>query len=180
MHWPPCPGTGTTHWHAAGHDRLPRLLKDAPGAEKPPQLKPPTEGSDIVADYQSMGLTLGRHPLALLRKRLGRMRMSTASELRTLPNGTAARGAGIVTCRQRPGTSKGVVFVTLEDETGYTNVVVWNDLVERQRRELLGSRLLSVEGYIQREGDIVHLVARRLYDHSHLLGRLPLVSRDFH
>ena len=127
-----------------------------------------------------MGLTLGRHPLALLRKRLGRMRMSTASELRTLPNGTAARGAGIVTCRQRPGTSKGVVFVTLEDETGYTNVVVWNDLVERQRRELLGSRLLSVEGYIQREGDIVHLVARRLYDHSHLLGRLPLVSRDFH
>jgi len=168
------------HWHAAGLERLTRLLEEAPGAEKLPQLKPPTEGSNIVADYQSMGLTLGRHPLALLRKRLRRMRLSTASELRMLSNGAAARGAGIVTCRQRPGTSKGVVFVTLEDETGYANVVVWNDLVEKQRRELLGSRLLAVEGYIQREGDIVHLVARRLYDHSHLLGRLMMVSRDFH
>jgi error-prone DNA polymerase len=167
-------------WHAAGLERLPRLLEDAPGAEKLPQLKPPTEGRDIVADYGSTGLTLGRHPLALLRRRLRRMRWSTAVELQALPNGASARGAGIVTCRQRPGTSRGVVFVTLEDETGYLNVVVWNSLVERQRRELVGAKLLGVEGVIQKEGDIVHLVAHRLTDHTPLLGRLATVSRDFH
>ena len=94
------------------------------------------------------------------------MRLATASELKALPNGKPARTAGIVTCRQRPGTAQGVVFVTLEDETGYTNVVVWNDLVERQRKELIGARLLGVEGYMQNEGGVVHLVARRLIDHS--------------
>ncbi|MGQ0749133.1 MAG: error-prone DNA polymerase [Betaproteobacteria bacterium] len=168
------------HWHAAGLERLPQLLEDAPGAEKLPQLKPPTEGKNIVADYQSMGLTLGRHPLALLRSRLRRMHLSTAAELQALPDGASARGAGIVTCRQRPGTSRGVVFVTLEDETGYLNVVVWNNLVERQRRELLGSKLLGVEGVMQKEGGVVHLVAHRLTDHTPLLGRLALASRDFH
>ena len=89
-----------------------------------------------------------------------------------MPNGKPARTAGIVTCRQRPGTAQGVVFVTLEDETGYTNVVVWNDLVESQRKELLGARLLGVEGYMQKESGVIHLVARRLVDHSRLLGRL--------
>jgi error-prone DNA polymerase len=108
------------------------------------------------------------------------MRLSTAADLQALPNGAPARGAGIVTCRQRPGTSRGVVFVTLEDETGYLNVVVWNSLVERQRRELLGAKLLGVEGVMQKEGDVVHLVAHRLADHTPLLGRLATVSRDFH
>jgi error-prone DNA polymerase len=108
------------------------------------------------------------------------MRLATAAELQHLPQGRFTRTAGIVTCRQRPGTANGVVFVTLEDETGYTNVVVWNGLVERQRRELLGSGLLGVEGKIQREGKVVHLVASRLFDHSRLLGGLVTESRDFH
>jgi error-prone DNA polymerase len=108
------------------------------------------------------------------------MRLATAKELRRLSHGQRARTAGIVTCRQRPGTAKGVVFVTLEDETGYTNVVVWSRLVEKQRRELLNSSLLGVEGEIQRDGDVVHLVAHRLVDHSKLLGRLVTVARDFH
>ena len=82
--------------------------------------------------------------------------------------------------RQRPGTASGVVFVTLEDETGCLNVVVWNALVERQRRELLGSRLMAVEGVLEREGEVVHLVARKLTDHSDLLGKLSSASRDFH
>jgi error-prone DNA polymerase len=125
-------------------------------------------------------LTLGRHPLALLRRRLARMRFATAAELRALPNGRCARAAGIVTGRQRPDTASGAVFVTLEDETGYVNVVVWRDLGERQRRELLGSRLMGVEGFLEREGEVVHLVARRLLDHSALLGRLATESRDFH
>jgi error-prone DNA polymerase len=172
------------HWLVAGAafepPQLRDLLRDAPVQESLPLLEVPTEAESILADYRSLGLTLGRHPLALLRKRLQRMRLASASELKEMPNGKPARTAGIVTCRQRPGTAQGVVFVTLEDETGYTNVVVWNDLVEKQRKELLGARLLGVEGYMQKEGGVVHLVARRLVDHSVLLGRLVTESRDFH
>jgi error-prone DNA polymerase len=168
------------HWVVAGASIEPHLLRDAPVQESLPLFASPSEGENIVADYRSLGLTLGRHPLALLRKRLHGMRFATALELKAMPNGKPARTAGIVTCRQRPGTAQGVVFVTLEDETGYTNVVVWNDLVERQRKELLGARLLGVEGYMQNEGGVVHLVARRLVDHSPLLGRLLTESRDFH
>jgi error-prone DNA polymerase len=90
------------------------------------------------------------------------------------------RAAGLVTCRQRPDTASGVVFVTLEDETGCINVVLWRDLVERQRREMLGARLLGVQGMIERDGEVVHLIARRLFDHSELLGPLAAASRDFH
>ena len=172
------------HWLVAGTETGaaagPQLLREAALQESLPFLEAPREGEDIAADYRSLGLTLGRHPLALLRKKLQRMRLASASELRAMPNGKAARTAGIVTCRQRPGTAQGVVFVTIEDETGYTNIVVWNDLVERQRKELLGARLLGVEGYMQKQGEVVHLVARRLIDHSVLLGRLVTESRDFH
>jgi error-prone DNA polymerase len=168
------------HWLAAGVQTQPQLLQDAPIIEAPPQLPAPSEGQNIVADYTSTGFTLGRHPLALLRPCLKRMKLVTAAELAQLADGDNVRAAGIVTCRQRPGTASGVVFVTLEDETGYVNVVVWSHLVEKQRRELLGSRLLGVEGKLQRESDVIHLVARRLTDHTHLLGTLATASRDFH
>jgi error-prone DNA polymerase len=168
------------HWQVAGAQTRPLLLRDAPIRDRQPALPAPTEGEDIVADYHSLGLTLGRHPLALLRSRLRRLGLAPAIELRALSNGQPARAAGIVTGRQRPSTAKGVVFVTLEDETGYVNVVVWNDLVEWQRRELLGASLLGVEGVIQREGEVVHLVARRLTDYTRLLGGLQTESRDFH
>jgi len=168
------------HWAAAGVLRGDGLLKDVPVREMQPGLFPPTEGSDIVSDYASLGLTLGRHPLALLRRRLQRLRLITAADLRALANGSTARAAGIVTCRQRPGTAGGVMFVTLEDETGYVNVVVWQQLVDRQRRELLHSSLLGVEGVVQKEGDVVHLIAHRVTDHSALLGRLATTSRNFH
>jgi error-prone DNA polymerase len=167
------------HWLAAG-ERPSGRLHDAPVNEPLPRLSAPTEGNDLVADYASLGLTLGRHPLALLRQRLQRMRLATAADLRQLPTGKPARTAGIVTGRQRPQTAKGTTFVTLEDETGYTNVIVWNSLAERQRRELLGSSLLGVEGVMQKEGEVVHLVARRLADYSRLLGSLVVKSRDFH
>ena len=168
------------HWLAAGVQTQPRLLQDAPILERSLQLPTPTEGQDIVADYTSTGLTLGRHPLALLRPRLKRMKLVTAADLALLADGDNVRAAGIVTCRQRPGTASGVVFVTLEDETGYVNVVVWSKLVERQRRELLGARLMGVEGKLQREGGVIHLVAHRLTDHTRLLGTLATASRDFH
>jgi error-prone DNA polymerase len=145
-----------------------------------PALEPAREGEDIVADYASLGLTLGRHPLALLRKRLGGMALVTAEDLKSMPHGSRASAAGLVTCRQRPDTASGVIFVTLEDETGCINVVVWRRLGERQRRELLGARLLGVQGVIERDGEVVHLVARRLLDYSALLGPLAAASRDFH
>jgi len=138
------------------------------------------EGDNIVGDYETTGLTLRRHPLALLRGRLKKRRIHTASEVAESRHGQFIRAAGIVTCRQRPATASGVIFVTLEDETGYVNLIVWNDLADRQRRELLGSRLLAVSGEVQREGRVVHVLARRLEDLSALLGRLATTSHDFH
>jgi error-prone DNA polymerase len=168
------------HWLAAGVEARTPLLENTPVHETLPLLPTPSEGETIVADRASTGLVLGRHPLALLRPRMRRMQCVSASELAALPHGSRTRAAGIVTCRQRPGTASGVVFVTLEDETGCVNVVVWNRLVERQRRELLGARLMAVDGEVQKEGTVVHLVAKRLIDHTALLGRLTTASRDFH
>ncbi|MDP1610174.1 MAG: hypothetical protein Q8M11_03905 [Sulfuritalea sp.] len=137
----------------------------------------------IAADCRRLGLGFGRHPLALLRARLTAQRHLLARDLHASGNNAVVRCAGLVTCRQRPGTASGVIFVTLEDETGCANVVVFNDLACRQRRLLLGSRLLGVAGQLQVEGEgehaVVHLVAKRLFDHSDLLGSLVTASRDF-
>ena len=154
---------------------LTRAPRDAVQAS----LLPPTEGEDVVLDYSTLGLTLRRHPLALLRPMLAARRLVTAEVVRGARNGQVIRACGIVTCRQRPSTASGVVFVTLEDETGHINVVVWPTIVEKQRRELLGSRLMTVYGHVQREGAVVHLVAGRLVDDTRLLGRLVTASRDF-
>jgi len=170
----------SAHWAASGVEKGSALLPPETGAGEQPEFGPPTEGEEIVADYQSLGFTLGRHPLALLRTQLEKLKIVKAENLLLLRHGSFVRAAGLVTCRQRPDTASGVVFVTLEDESGCVNVVVWRGLLERQRRELLGARLLGVEGVIQREGLVVHLLARRLQDHSRLLGRLPVASRDFH
>jgi error-prone DNA polymerase len=168
------------HWQVAGIEEPIALFRDAPVVETLPGFAAPSEGENLVADYASLGLTLGRHPLALLRPRLRRMRLATAAELRRFPHGRLARAAGIVIGRQRPDTASGVVFVTLEDETGSINVIVWRDVGEAQRRELLGSRLMAVHGVLERQGEVVHLIAKRLVDHSALLGKLETASRDFH
>jgi len=167
-------------WEVAGVERLPALIAGSEFAEEAPQLPAPTEGEDVVADYRRLGLTLGRHPLALLREELARRRLVTSGQVRSMPHGRLARTAGIVIGRQRPDTSSGVVFVTLEDESGTTNVIVWRDLSDRQRRELLGSRLLAVYGKVERQGEVVHLIAGRLVDLTPLLGQLQTRSRDFH
>ena len=167
-------------WVAASH-RLERdLMREAPIDEPMPQLPPATEGREIVDDYASTGFTLRRHPLALLRPRLSRMKLSSAAALRDLPDGRLVRTTGIVTMRQRPGTAKGTIFVTLEDETGVINVIVWERVVQTQRRPLLSASLLTVHGVWQKQGEVRHVVANRLFDHSQLLGRLAVSSRDFH
>jgi error-prone DNA polymerase len=143
-------------------------------------LRPPTEIEDITADYASLGLSLRRHPLALLRSQLDHLGFVTAEGVGRLRHGAPVRTAGLVITRQRPGTATGVVFITLEDETGHVNLIVWSSLVEAQRREVTGARLLGVAGEVQREGEVLHVIARRLEDHSALLGRLATSTRDFH
>jgi error-prone DNA polymerase len=167
-------------WNVAGIERLPALLAGSEFDEAHPVLSVPTEGQDIVADYRRLGLTLRRHPLALLRRQLRERRLASADDVRRLPHGRIVRTAGIVIGRQRPDTASGVIFVTLEDETGASNVIVRRDLSDRQRRELLGARLLGVYGRVEREGDVVHVLAGRLVDLTPLLGALPTRSRDFH
>ena len=151
------------------------------------QLDAAPEGEEIVFDYASLGLTLRRHPLALLRERLGRHGILNAAQLAALPHGRTVSACGIVTVRQQPQTAKGTMFVTLEDETGPVNVIVWKSVREAQRDALLRSRLLAVRGTWQRDvdsgGKVCHLVAARLVDLTPLLGRLAQQgsrSRDFH
>ena len=175
-------------WQAAALKAMPALLRDAPIDEAPLALPAAGEGEAIVHDYAALGLTLRRHPLALLRPRLARQRLLTAAELQHLPSGRWVRACGLVTGRQRPATAKGTIFVTLEDETGPVNVIVWPSLREdeAQRHALLRAQLLAVEGQWQRDedsgGQVRHLVARRLHDLTPLLGRLAglTASRDFH
>ncbi len=169
-------------WEACGVETAPPFgVSPAPG---PAVFDPPDEAAEIAADYASLGLTLGRHPLALLRTRLAALGFAAAADVCRARHGTEVRAAGLVTCRQRPETAGGVVFVTLEDETGWLNLVVRPDLAAREQPALLGAQLLGAAGRIEREGEVVHLLARRLEDCDRLLleafGPLAVRSHDFH
>ena len=164
---------------AAIEKRLP-VLASASIVEATIALPAPSEAQEIIDDYASTDLTLRRHPLALLRQRFDKHSFSTAEQLRHMPTKTPVHVVGLVTCRQHPGTAKGVIFVTLEDETGQINVVVWEKLSQKQRRPLLAARLLHVEGTLEREGDVIHVIAENLTDRSVLIGNLNASSRDFH
>jgi DNA-directed DNA polymerase III PolC len=167
-------------WQVSGVERaLPLLGADTAVPEGIPLLRAPREGHDIVADYGSLGLSLRRHPLALLRKRLEARGIVPTAALWDLPTGRRVTTAGMVITRQRPGSASGVTFVTMEDETGHVNLIVWKRVAEEQRAALLGSRLLEVRGALQREGDVLHVIAQRLTDLSALLGELAFESRDF-
>jgi error-prone DNA polymerase len=170
-------------WQAAAIEPMPALLADAGFSEPDITLAPLTEGETIVADYAALGIPMGRHPLALLRDALNAFQVQPASVLRGYPDGRLARASGLVTHRQRPETARGVVFITLEDDTGTINVIVWPDLLERYRKEILGSRLMTVFGVWQADvatgGQVMHLVARRVVDHTPMLGELTARSRDF-
>jgi error-prone DNA polymerase len=167
-------------WQTLGIDADTPLLAEARIQEPPCMLSPPSEGENVVADYAHLGLSLRRHPLAILRPRLRSLKLASSEDLRTARDGQLLRVAGLVTCRQRPATKSGVTFLTLEDESGCINVVVWRDIAERQRRELLNARLLGIDGKVERQGTVIHLIAARLTDHSRLLGNLLVRGRDFH
>ena len=157
---------------------LPLLATDSHQVHEP-ALPAPSTGDTVVADYASLGFSLEAHPLALLRRTLGQRRLLRAIDLQAMEHGRLVRTAGLVINRQRPGSAGGVTFVTLEDETGHINLVVWKRTAEAQRRILLGASLLGVSGIWERRGQVCHLVAGKLEDHSELLGRLQARSRDF-
>jgi len=167
------------HWGAIGVERLPGALAGASARERPMGFAAPTEGEDIVADYRGMGLTLRRHPLALIRGKLRRLGVQRAADLAKLNSGITVRVAGIVTHRQRPETASGVVFMSLEDETGMSNLIVWPRVQQTQREAVFGARLMVVQGELQSEFGVIHVIAAKVRDYTHWLGRVQVGSRDF-
>jgi error-prone DNA polymerase len=166
-------------WAVAGVEKPGGLFDSMDRFEATPLLRKPTEGQNIVADYRSVGLTLERHPMYLVRHRLDRYRYLQAGHLREMTTGQAVSVAGLVITKQRPGTASGVTFVTLEDETGHINLVVWKHIAERDRAALLNARLMGVRGELQIEANVIHVIAKKLIDHTPMLGDLEVKSRDF-
>jgi len=166
-------------WAVAGVEDPTPLLCRLDRYEATPMLRKPTEGQNIVADFKSLGLSLERHPVALLRRRLNRHRYIPAAELAAMATGKQVRVAGLVITKQRPGTASGVTFITLEDETGHVNLIVWRKTAEEQRDVLLAARLMGIEGELQIEGKVIHVIVRRMTDHSSFLGELTVPSREF-
>ena len=171
-------------WDASALHAAPALFRGVPVAEEALALPAAHEAEEVVFDYAATGLSLRRHPVAFLRAQLSAHKLLSAAQMRDFPHGRLARACGIVTMRQQPQTAKGVIFVTLEDETGSINVIVWKAVKEAFRPALYRARLLAVYGVWQRDessgGQVRHLVAKRLVDLTHLLGDLSAGSRDFH
>jgi error-prone DNA polymerase len=166
-------------WRALGVERLPGLLQGLSAEELPAQLRAPSEGEQILADYRHLGLTTGRHPLALLRSQLTHLGFSSSADLQRLDDGRRVRVGGLVTHMQQPATASGVVFASLEDELGILNIILWPKVFAAQRREALESSLLVIDGTLQRRERVAHVVAHRLHNRSSWLGSLRRSSRDF-
>ena len=168
-------------WDIAGTEQPLPVLADATIDEEQIRLRPPSLREDVMNDYATLGLSLTLHPLALIRPALVRRRVVPAcATVDSANHGRKMRCAGLVTVRQHPGTAKGVTFVTLEDETGHVNVVVWQSLAEKQHRVLLESAVMGVDGTLEAVDGVYHLIANRLHDYSALLPELAFASRDFH
>jgi error-prone DNA polymerase len=168
------------HWEIAGVEKQLPLFGNVSPAEIEVTLPKPTQSENTLADYARTGLTLGVHPMAQIRDRLRAARCTDSRMLRKRPHNSYARVAGVVTMRQRPQTASGVTFLTMEDEYGMINVIVWRDVAETHRRVLLESELLGIDGRWEAVDGVCHLIASRLLDMSELLGGLDVRSRDFH
>ena len=168
-------------WAVAGvEEQLPLFAGVSAPNEAAPGLPAPSQGEDLLTDYATLGTTLGPHPLALLRQALRARRCRSSRELQVVEHGRPVSVAGLVIGRQRPQTASGVIFVTLEDEFGMVNVVVWHDLAERQRRVLVQSQMLRIDGHLETQDGVRHVIAGRLTDLTAMLTGLDIRSRDFH
>lgn len=162
---------------AAASEREARAITEQQEPEV--ALRQMTAGHNVVADYSHVGLTLRDHPIAFLRKELTARRIVTCAEAMNARDGRWLMTAGLVLVRQKPGSAKGVMFITIEDETGPANLVVWPSLFERRRRIVLGSSMMAINGRVQREGEVAHLVAQQLFDLSGELAELTDRDLDF-
>jgi error-prone DNA polymerase len=167
-------------WEVAATEKQAEdLLQGIDRQDDATAIRPASETDDLRADYAATGLTLGRHPLALIRGVLRQRRVVTAQQLLNLKHGSHTRACGLITMRQRPMTANGTIFLTLEDETGHVNVVIWQRLWERQRSIVLNASLIAVDGVMESDGEVYHLIARQLHDFSGLVQGLKTRSRDF-
>jgi len=172
-----------SHWQTMALEDYRPLLADNPPLThhaNDAALTTPSLIEEVIADYRSTGVTLRAHPLALLRKQKPFSQCQQQKNLEHLNNHRFVRVAGLVTCRQRPGTASGVVFLTLEDETGNINVIVWPAVQERYRQALMTAQLLLVKGTVESREGVVHVIASALEDHGDRLTALTIQSRDFH
>jgi error-prone DNA polymerase len=161
-------GTAALPLFAAADEREGKLRQEA--IEPTVLLAPMGEGAEVVEDYRASGLSLRAHPLAFLRDELKARKMIACEALQTTRDGRWIELAGIVLVRQKPGSAKGVMFITLEDETGVANLVVWTKTFEANRRTVLGASMMGVRGQVQREGEVIHVIAQRLDDLSAMLA----------
>jgi error-prone DNA polymerase len=162
-------------------DRLVALFEGTPSESvKEVQIQLPlmTTGEHVVQDYASTGLSLKSHPIALVREKLSLLHNTKIADLKNMKDGDAVRVTGLITVRQRPGTAKGVLFMTLEDETGAANIVVWERLFDKYRKEIIQSRLFMVEGKLQIEGEVIHVVANKCFNLNSLLRGLTQGNED--
>jgi len=170
-----------SHWDVAGIEPARPLLQEASDSwVSDIQMVAPSLPQDIAADYSTTGLTLRTHPMALLRREYPFYRCKRQNQLGELNNGRFVQVAGLVTGRQRPGTAKGTVFLTLEDETGNINVVIWKRTQEYFRGALLEAQLMLVKGHVETDGEVIHIIAGALFDYSSRLDGFQIKSRDFH
>jgi error-prone DNA polymerase len=169
-------------WEVSALGDRPIALFDGTASESqkeiPVQLPLMTEGEHVVQDYSATGLSLKNHPVALVREQLDLLRNTPIAELKSRKDGEPIKVAGLITVRQRPGTAKGVLFMTLEDETGAANIVVWEKLFDQYRKEIIQSRLFMVEGQLQVEGEVIHVVAKRCFNLNSLLRGLTKGHED--
>jgi error-prone DNA polymerase len=168
------------YWEALAVERARPPLAGAQVDEALPALPPPSEWEEILRDYYQLGLSTGRHPLALLRSRLRSLGVLRRRDLEAIDSGTHVSVSGLVTHLQHPQTAKGVVFASLEDETGINNIIFWPGVFAAERPNIIGTTLLIVHGALQNEKGVIHVVAQRVEDYSHWVERLPRKSRDFH
>ena len=155
-------------------------LKPACHFDDSVQLPAPGVAEEVLSDYRALGLTLRAHPMSLLRDAPPFDRCKRQADLAAIGNRRFVRIAGLVTCRQRPGSASGVLFLTLEDETGNSNVVVWKSTQERFRQALMSAQLLLVNGVVEQKDGVIHVIAGALYDHSDALRDLRMKARNFH
>jgi error-prone DNA polymerase len=135
---------------------------------------------EVRIDYETTSLSLKQHPVALVRETLSQQRILSARDANALKQGTWVKVAGLVLIRQRPGTASGIVFITLEDETGVVNLIVRPNIYDKYRPAARHAALLQCDGYIERQGQVVHIMAKRMFDRSELIRGYEISSRDFH